>query len=163
MSAPTVYEIFNDNSQKLGSCQTQTWSWFPVLKKSQPKQFALEVAVLLIDDIAIYCAGQQKNVSTPKFKLEDVASLKSDGGELTRAEFPVALTCLAEQMDQIAIQLREKELGKDSEKEIAEFLGLRAETARSLASTFRDILAARTCAPPTPAAPPPNQRRHKPA
>lgn len=154
MSAPTVYEIFNDNSQKLGHCQTQILSWFPVLKKSQPEQFALEVAELLIDDIAIYCAGQKKNVPTPTFKLEDVASLKSVGGEMTRAEFPAALTRFAEQMDQIAIQFTETESGNYSGQEIAKSLGPRAETARSLASTFRDILAARTCVSPTPAAPP---------
>jgi hypothetical protein len=139
MSLPTVYEIFNDNGDVLGHCQTQVWSWFPVSKKGQPEEFAAEAAGLLLDDISPYCAGQQARTPNPKFKLEDVAALTSSGGSLARSEFPAALKCLAARMIKTAEYLRENEAGAETETEIAEFFEPRARAALTLAETFNQI------------------------
>jgi hypothetical protein len=151
MSLPTVYQIFNDNGEAIGRCQTHIWSWYPIVKTAQPEAFAVEVAGLLLDDIAVYCAGQQANAPNPKFKLEDVASLTSAGGTLSRAEFPDALKSLAvETLASIGF-LKDNHPGAQTEQEIADYFEPRANAAFALRLTFNDIIAAK--AAPTSATP----------
>ncbi len=146
MSMPTFYTIYNDAGQRIGTSRTSVFRMFAISKKSQPDEFSCEVAKLLIDDIAVYCSGKQKNAPTPAFRLEDVAAMKSEGGELTRQEFPQALRTLAERMDQAAA---DPAMAKDIET----YFKPRKAAALSLAQRFADIIAAQTASSQKPTPP----------
>lgn len=147
MSMPTFYTIYNDAGQKIGTSIASVFRMFAISKKSQPDDFACEVAKILLDDISVYCSGKQKNAPTPAFRLEDVAALKSEGGKLTRKEFPQALRTFAERMDQATAD-------PAMEKEIETYFKPRKAAALSLAQRFADIIAARSVSvkKPTPPA-----------
>lgn len=127
---------------------------FETSKKHDPVDFACEVAAQLVDDIAVYCSGQQENAPVPTFKLEDVAVLKSGGGKMMRHEFPDALKTLAEQMDREIAELQGLPYNQETQDEIETYLKPRKNAAIGLAQTFAEIIATKPASnnKPTPPA-----------
>lgn len=156
MSMSTQYTVYNDSGKELGKCESPNMSWVPPNKEEDPFDFAIEVAEILLGDIAVYCSGQQKNAPTPTFMLKDVALLQSAGGSMTRDEFPDALETLAQQMNRIITRQHENLMKEKAEAppKINPYFTERRDAAFCLAQTFTDIIAARSVSvkKPTPPA-----------
>ncbi len=138
MSLPTLYEVFNAAGVRLGTSQPEAWSWWPTSKEHNPRGFGVEVAELLVQDLAPYCAGQQASDPNPRFGLSDVWSLRSEGGELTRPEFPEALHNYAEGMDRLS---KLPELNPEVPEDLVCIADFRetAAKARELETFFREL------------------------
>jgi len=95
MSLPTPYYIDGDEGKYLGASHSSTWAYEPLQRASQPEDFFYEVGELIVEDIAVYCAGRQENETggfiSPSFSLADIAVIKSDGGQVVREEFSLCV------------------------------------------------------------------------
>lgn len=85
MSMPHFYYIFDAKGESLGQMYTGYFSYFPVSRTRDKVRFDRELGGLIVTDLARYCAGKQEKTPEPRFKMEDVAYIKSDSGDVVPA------------------------------------------------------------------------------
>lgn len=115
MSAPTLYKIRGNNGDVLGSMRTKIFSWFHVSRSQNEAEFFNEVGELIVTDLIPYCKGQQAGEEPPTFKLSDVATIESSGGEVQAAEFVLCVQAYLKNMAQ-SIKCCQNEKTKALEK-----------------------------------------------
>lgn len=115
MSAPTLYEIRGNNGDVLGSMETKIFSWFHVSRSQNEAEFLNKVGELIVTDLIPYCKGQQADEELPTFKLSDVATIESSGGEVQAAEFVLCVQAYLENMEK-SIKCCQNERDKALEK-----------------------------------------------